>query len=66
MQQLNITLNGQQFEQVMNALGQQPFMQVAGLINELLRQAQAQSPEPPAVSNGAHSSSLAVGAAGTQ
>lgn len=36
------TLTEQQADQVFNALGQQPFYQVNGLFNELLRQARAQ------------------------
>lgn len=38
-------LTEQQADQVFNALGQQPFYQVNGLFNELLRQAREQQPQ---------------------
>jgi len=39
------TVTEQQADQVLTALGHQPFLQVNGLINELLKQAQAQANE---------------------
>lgn len=42
---LRFTLTEQQTDQVLNALGQLPFLQVNGLINTLLKQAQSQQQE---------------------
>jgi len=45
---MNFTLSDQQTDQVLNALAQRPYAEVAPLINELVKQVQAQKqPQEP-------------------
>lgn len=70
---IRFTLTEPQADQILNALGQMPFLQVNGLINELLKQVHSQREErqkqqvtsgvmvPP---NGAYNQELVEGAPG--